>query len=168
MLKDISRLDQASPKAATADRWQFTGFWGNDNFNKYSFFRRYLVKVPEGYPLEKAGPIFCAGFLLQINYIFNISPPLSEYPWYFRYNHCQFVFHHPGITMYSPLSHWGCLAGGKRVGIVGIGGLGQMGVSLVIVVMMRMVVMVQSIFLSIFFLRIKSGFYNWSQSKILL
>ena len=31
--------------------------------------------------------------------------------------------------MYSPLSHWGCLAGGKRVGIVGIGGLGQMGVS---------------------------------------
>ena len=23
--------------------------------------RRYLVKVPEGYPLEKAGPIFCAG-----------------------------------------------------------------------------------------------------------
>jgi len=32
--------------------------------------------------------------------------------------------------MYSPLSHWGCLAGGKRVGIVGIGGLGQMGVRL--------------------------------------
>ena len=70
--------------------------------------------------------------------------------------------------MYSPLSHWGCLAGGKRVGIVGIGGLGQMGVSLVIVVMMMMVVMVQSIFLSIFFLHIKSGFYTWSQSKILL
>ena len=32
--------------------------------------------------------------------------------------------------MYSPLSHWGCLDGGKRVGIVGIGGLGQMGVRL--------------------------------------
>merc|ERR1711990_1141951 len=57
--------------------------------------RRYLVKVPVGYPLQKAGPILCAG-----------------------------------ITMYSPLSHWGCLKGGKRVGIVGIGGLGQMGVRL--------------------------------------
>merc|ERR1712130_711344 len=34
------------------------------------------------------------------------------------------------ITMYSPLSHWSCLGGGKRVGIVGIGGLGQMGVRL--------------------------------------
>ena len=43
------------------------------------FFRRYLVKVPEGYPLEKAGPIFCAGFVLQTNYIFNISPSLSEF-----------------------------------------------------------------------------------------
>ena len=26
-----------------------------------TFLRRYLVKVPEGYPLEKAGPVFCAG-----------------------------------------------------------------------------------------------------------
>ena len=32
--------------------------------------------------------------------------------------------------MYSPLKHWKCLDGGKRVGIVGIGGLGQMGVRL--------------------------------------
>ena len=32
--------------------------------------------------------------------------------------------------MYSPLKHWGCLAGGKRVGVVGIGGLGQMGIQL--------------------------------------
>merc|ERR1711935_872203 len=33
-----------------------------------------------------------------------------------------------GITMYSPLKHWGCLNGGKKIGIVGIGGLGQMGI----------------------------------------
>ncbi len=45
-----------------------------------------------GYPLECAGPVFCAG-----------------------------------ITMYSPLKHWGAVKGGKRVGIVGIGGLGQVG-----------------------------------------
>lgn len=35
-----------------------------------------------------------------------------------------------GVTMYSPLQHWNCEEGGKRVGIVGIGGLGQMGVRL--------------------------------------
>ena len=32
--------------------------------------------------------------------------------------------------MYSPLRHWDCVQGGKRVGVVGIGGLGQMGVRL--------------------------------------
>lgn len=35
-----------------------------------------------------------------------------------------------GITMYSPLNHWGCLKGGKTVGVVGLGGLGTMGVKL--------------------------------------
>lgn len=35
-----------------------------------------------------------------------------------------------GITMYSPLVHWGCKEGGKTVGVVGIGGLGTMGVKL--------------------------------------
>lgn len=35
-----------------------------------------------------------------------------------------------GITMYSPLNHWGCKEGGKTVGIVGIGGLGTMGIKL--------------------------------------
>jgi uncharacterized zinc-type alcohol dehydrogenase-like protein len=34
-----------------------------------------------------------------------------------------------GITMYSPLRHWGA-GKGKRVGIVGLGGLGHMGVKL--------------------------------------
>lgn len=34
-----------------------------------------------------------------------------------------------GITLYSPLRHWGA-GPGKRVGIVGLGGLGHMGVKL--------------------------------------
>ncbi len=34
-----------------------------------------------------------------------------------------------GITMYSPLKHWGAQAG-KRVGIIGLGGLGHMGIKL--------------------------------------
>lgn len=36
-----------------------------------------------------------------------------------------------GITMYSPLEHWGFTKGEKRtVGVVGIGGLGTMGVKI--------------------------------------
>lgn len=35
-----------------------------------------------------------------------------------------------GITMYSPLNHWGATKGGKTVGIIGIGGLGTMGIKL--------------------------------------
>jgi uncharacterized zinc-type alcohol dehydrogenase-like protein len=34
-----------------------------------------------------------------------------------------------GITLYSPLKHWGA-AKGKKVGIVGLGGLGHMGVKI--------------------------------------
>jgi uncharacterized zinc-type alcohol dehydrogenase-like protein len=34
-----------------------------------------------------------------------------------------------GITLYSPLTHWGA-GPGKRVGIVGLGGLGHMGVKI--------------------------------------
>jgi uncharacterized zinc-type alcohol dehydrogenase-like protein len=34
-----------------------------------------------------------------------------------------------GITLYSPLRHWGA-APGKKVGVVGLGGLGHMGVKL--------------------------------------
>ena len=54
-----------------------------------------FLRIPDGYPLEAAGPVFCAG-----------------------------------ITLYSPLAHWGALKGDLRVGVVGIGGLGQMGVRL--------------------------------------
>ena len=35
-----------------------------------------------------------------------------------------------GITMYSPLKHWGADKGKKTVGIIGIGGLGTMGIKL--------------------------------------
>ena len=36
-----------------------------------------------------------------------------------------------GITMYSPLKHWGCLDGKKKtVGVVGIGGLGTLAIKL--------------------------------------
>ena len=54
-----------------------------------------ISRIPKDYPLEAAGPVFCAG-----------------------------------ITLYSPLAHWGALKGELRVGVVGIGGLGQMGVRL--------------------------------------
>jgi len=57
--------------------------------------KQFLIRVPDSYPLEAAGPVFCAG-----------------------------------ITMYSPLSHWGAVKGGMNVGIIGIGGLGQMGIKL--------------------------------------
>merc|ERR1719481_2177926 len=72
-----------------------TGFTQGGYSGSMTIHRRYVVKVPKGYPLEKTGPILCAG-----------------------------------ITMYSPLRHWNCLEGGKRVGVVGIGGLGQMGIRL--------------------------------------
>ena len=35
-----------------------------------------------------------------------------------------------GITMYSPLKHWGAANEKKIVGIIGIGGLGTMGIKL--------------------------------------
>jgi uncharacterized zinc-type alcohol dehydrogenase-like protein len=54
----------------------------------------YVLRVPEGIPLERAAPLLCAG-----------------------------------ITMYSPLKHFGVKAGDK-LAIVGLGGLGHMGVKL--------------------------------------
>jgi len=36
-----------------------------------------------------------------------------------------------GITMYSPLKHWGAFSGEKMtIGVVGVGGLGTMGLKL--------------------------------------
>jgi len=57
----------------------------------------FVVKVPEGIPLAKAGPLLCAG-----------------------------------ITMYSPLLHFGAKKGGKdfKTAIVGFGGLGHMAVKI--------------------------------------
>eukprot|EP00095_Tigriopus_kingsejongensis_P003029 maker-scaffold170_size291898-snap-gene-1.60 protein:Tk03029 transcript:maker-scaffold170_size291898-snap-gene-1.60-mRNA-1 annotation:"zn-dependent alcohol dehydrogenase" len=62
---------------------------------KITVHERFAVKIPSGFPLSHAGPIFCAG-----------------------------------ITMFSPLKHWGADTKGSRVGILGIGGLGQMGIRL--------------------------------------
>jgi uncharacterized zinc-type alcohol dehydrogenase-like protein len=52
--------------------------------------------IPDNLPLDKAGPIMCAG-----------------------------------ITLYSPIKHWGGLSGKKMtIGVVGIGGLGTMGIKI--------------------------------------
>lgn len=72
-----------------------TGFTYGGYSGSLAVHERYIVKIPKDYPLEAAGPVFCAG-----------------------------------ITLYSPLAHWGALKGELRVGVVGIGGLGQMGVRL--------------------------------------
>ena len=75
-------------RISTDSGYTYGGYSGKISVNK-----AFIIQVPKDYPLECAGPIFCAG-----------------------------------ITTYSPLSHWGALNGGKRVGVIGIGGLGQMGV----------------------------------------
>lgn len=54
----------------------------------------YVLRIPDGLPLDAAAPLLCAG-----------------------------------ITLYSPLRHWGA-GPGKKVAIVGLGGLGHMGVKL--------------------------------------
>jgi len=73
----------------------FGGYSGSQVVHEH-----FIIKIPEAVPLEKAGPIMCAG-----------------------------------ITMYTPLKHWGMKAAGeagkvKTVGVVGLGGLGTMGVKL--------------------------------------
>ena len=75
---------------ATDSGYTYGGYSGSQTVN-----RRFLVKIPDNFPLAAAGPVFCAG-----------------------------------VTMYSPLVHWGAAEGGRRVGVVGIGGLGQFGVRL--------------------------------------
>ncbi len=54
----------------------------------------FVLRIPDGMPLDGAAPLLCAG-----------------------------------ITLYSPLKHWGA-GPGKKVAIVGLGGLGHMGVKL--------------------------------------
>ena len=88
-------------------------------------------QVPAGYPLEAAGPIFCAGITMWV----SIGTSLSQFASGSCYwNNCSEVFlsfwstAYTLILRFSPLCNWGVKDGGKRVGIVGIGGLGQMGV----------------------------------------
>ena len=70
--------------------YTFGGFSKHMTVNAF-----FVTRIPDSFPLEKAGPVFCSG-----------------------------------ITMYSPIKHWGAAKGGKRVGVVGVGGLGQMGIRL--------------------------------------
>ena len=88
-------------------------------------------QVPAGYPLEAAGPIFCAGITMWV----SVGTSLSQFASGSCYwNNCSEVFlsfwstAYTLILRFSPLCNWGVKDGGKRVGIVGIGGLGQMGV----------------------------------------
>ena len=73
--------------------------------------RHFISKIPKSYPLEKAGPCFCAG---DHDYILAWS----------HFIHCRWLL---GVTMYGPLKEYGATQGGKNVGIAGFGGLGQMG-----------------------------------------
>ncbi|QHD87686.1 alcohol dehydrogenase catalytic domain-containing protein [Gordonia sp. JH63] len=54
----------------------------------------YVLRIPDGFALDEAAPLLCAG-----------------------------------ITLYSPLRHWGA-GPGKKVAIVGLGGLGHVGVKI--------------------------------------
>jgi uncharacterized zinc-type alcohol dehydrogenase-like protein len=69
----------------------------------------YVVRIPDGLPLDVAAPLLCAG-----------------------------------ITLYSPLRHWG-VGPGKKVAIVGLGGLGHMGVKLAVALGAEVTVLSQSL-----------------------
>eukprot|EP00095_Tigriopus_kingsejongensis_P003028 maker-scaffold170_size291898-snap-gene-1.61 protein:Tk03028 transcript:maker-scaffold170_size291898-snap-gene-1.61-mRNA-1 annotation:"alcohol dehydrogenase" len=72
-----------------------TGYTFGGYSKRISVQKDFIIRIPESYPLDHAGPVFCAG-----------------------------------ITMFSPLKHWGAINGSKKVGVIGIGGLGQMGIRL--------------------------------------
>jgi uncharacterized zinc-type alcohol dehydrogenase-like protein len=69
----------------------------------------YVVRIPDGLPLDVAAPLLCAG-----------------------------------ITVYSPLKHWG-VAPGKKVAVVGLGGLGHMGVKIAAALGAEVTVLSQSL-----------------------
>ncbi|MEV6713426.1 NAD(P)-dependent alcohol dehydrogenase [Lentzea sp. NPDC051208] len=69
----------------------------------------FVVRIPEGLPLDVAAPLLCAG-----------------------------------ITVYSPLRHWG-VAPGKKVAVVGLGGLGHMGVKIAAALGAEVTVLSQSL-----------------------
>ncbi len=69
----------------------------------------YVLRIPEGLPLDVAAPLLCAG-----------------------------------ITVYSPLRHWG-VAPGKKVAVVGLGGLGHMGVKIAAALGAEVTVLSQSL-----------------------
>jgi uncharacterized zinc-type alcohol dehydrogenase-like protein len=69
----------------------------------------YVVRIPDGLPLDVAAPLLCAG-----------------------------------ITVYSPLKHWG-VAPGRKVAVVGLGGLGHMGVKIATALGAEVTVLSQSL-----------------------
>jgi len=85
---------------AVQTSWTYNGREqdGTPTFGGYSdkivVDEKYVLRIPEGIPLDAAAPLLCAG-----------------------------------ITLYSPLKHWGA-GPAKKVAIVGLGGLGHMGVKL--------------------------------------
>ena len=44
---------------ATDKGWTFGGYSASQTVHQ-----RFIVKVPEGFPLEAAGPVFCAGITM--------------------------------------------------------------------------------------------------------
>ena len=41
-----------------------TGYTFGGYSNKITLDKRYVAKIPDGYPLEAAGPVFCAGITM--------------------------------------------------------------------------------------------------------
>lgn len=74
-------------------------------------------------PIEGGGPTSYGGFsqsyVCEDRYIVHI-PPFENLP-------AAAPLLCAGITVYSPLKHWG-VAPGKRVGVLGIGGLGHLAI----------------------------------------
>ena len=82
----------------------------------------YVLRVPDNLGLDVAAPLLCAGE--------SFSLLFSNSLWLLTCFSLSLLC--AGITMYSPLNHFGCKERGKemKVGIQGFGGLGQMGVKL--------------------------------------
>ena len=71
----------------------------------------FAVKIPEGLDEKVAAPLLCAGE--------SVLLPLIR---------TSLTFGNLlGVTVFSPLSHYGA-GPGKRVGVIGIGGLGHLGI----------------------------------------
>ena len=100
----LSLLEIKHGHIKTGSGWTFGGYSCSQTVHQ-----RFIVKIPEGFPLEAAGPVFCAGITMYSPLVYWVAPTASQ-----------------SVSQSSPFQ--GAAKGGKRVGIIGIGGLGQMGV----------------------------------------